>query len=61
MLQPSNGMLTLDDMIGVLYFVYVGIVVGLIVIVIECCVASFWEVDPTDPRVRQFIFYILFL
>jgi hypothetical protein len=43
-------------MIGVLYVVYVGIVVGLTVLVVEWCVASFWEVDPTDPRVTYFMF-----
>ena len=50
-LQSSNGQLTLEDMIGVLYVVYVGIVIGLVLIIVEWCVASFWEVDPTDPRV----------
>jgi hypothetical protein len=55
-LQTSNGQLTLDDMIGVLYVVYCGIVVGLACIVLEWCVASFWDVDPTDPKVI-FIFF----
>ena len=54
-LQASNGQLTLDDMIGVLYVVYCGIVVGLLCIVVEWCVASFWEVDPTDPNVTYFL------
>ncbi len=55
-LQLSNGQLTLEDMIGVLYVVYCGIAVGLTVIVVEWCVASFWEVDPTDPRVMHLLF-----
>jgi hypothetical protein len=29
----------------------------LTVLVVEWCVASFWEVDPTDPRVRYFMFW----
>ena len=52
LLKPSSGQLSLGDMIGVLYCVYVGIAIGIIVLIAEWCVASYWEVDPTDPAVR---------
>ena len=51
MLKVSSGQLTLEDMIGVLYCVYIGIALGIIIIIMEWCVASYWEVDPTDPMV----------
>ena len=50
-LEPESGQMTREDMIGVLYIVYVGMGVAVICVLIELCVASFWEVDPTDPRV----------
>ena len=49
-LTPT-GQLSLKHMIGVLYFVYMGIALGLVLIIVEWCVASYWEVDSTDPMV----------
>ena len=62
MLKTSaTGPLTLEDMIGVLYCVHAGIAAGIILLVTEWCVASYWEVDPTDPMVGSLVLYSVLL